>query len=80
MFGRQFNYVVGFSILGLGSFVFGIDLLVFGFGPIYYQLEYSPYSKFDRLRYFEAGIESIFSGISFLYEYHHFLFEHICNL
>ena len=62
MFDHEINYVVIFSFLGLGSFVFGIDLLVFGFGPIYYKLNYSPYAKFDKLRFHESGIESIFTS------------------
>ena len=62
MFDHQLNYVVMFSLVGLGSFVFGVDLLVFGFGPVFWKLSYSPYAKFDQLRYQESGIESIFTG------------------
>ena len=68
MFDHSINYVVLFSLLGLGSFVFGLDLLVFGFGPIYYKLNYSPYAKFDKLRFHESGIESIFTGKFNLFE------------
>ena len=69
MFDHEINYVVIFSFLGLGSFVFGIDLLVFGFGPIYYKLNYSPYAKFDKLRLHESGIESIFTSNFLLFAY-----------
>ena len=62
MFEREFNYIVAFSFIGLGSFVFGLDLLWFGFGPVFYQLSYSPFSKFDKLRFHESGIESICSS------------------
>ena len=73
MFDHQINYIVIFSLLGLGSFVFGIDLLIFGFGPIFYKLDYSPYSKFDRLRFQESGIESIFTGkFKYLFERSYF--------
>ena len=67
MLGHEINYVVIFSLFGLGSFVFGVDLLLFGFGPIYYKLDYSPYSKFDKLRFYESGIESIFTGIFLIF-------------
>lgn len=80
MFNREFNYVIFFCLIGMGSFVFGIDLLLYGFGPIYYKLPYSPYSKFDKLRFYESGIESIFSGKYDLIFYDLFPFEHICNL
>jgi len=51
MFDHKLNYIVLFSFVGLGSFVFGVDLLIFGFGPIFWKLDYSPYAKFDQLRF-----------------------------